>query len=66
MIPNLLKHLQDIHKDIKSRFQYVPDIERWDQAEHWERYDEIPEEGPIRGDCDCFALACRRECRNCF
>lgn len=60
---NLLDALTEIHRDIKRRFVYVPDITEWGVQEHWERYDEIPEEGEIRGDCDCFALACRRECR---
>jgi predicted transglutaminase-like cysteine proteinase len=60
---NLLEQLDIIHNDIFSRFMYVPDIQRWGLSEHWERYDEIPEEGIIKGDCDCFALACRRECR---
>lgn len=60
---DLFKTLQNIHENIKKRFVYVSDIKRWGTNEHWERYDEIPETGEIRGDCDCFALACRRECR---
>lgn len=63
MEDNLINYLVKIHRDIKGRFVYVSDIERWGENEHWERYDQIPEEGEIRGDCDCFALACRRECR---
>ena len=59
----ILKEIKKIHHDILSRFEYMSDIKIWGVDEHWERYDEIPEEGPIVGDCDCFAMACRRECR---
>ena len=55
--------LKNIFKKIKNRFIYKKDIEVWDTMEHWESYKEIPEEGLIVGDCDCFALACRKECR---
>lgn len=59
----MFRVLQDIHKRIKDRFVYKSDISVWGKSEHWERYDQIPEVGLIIGDCDCFALACRRECR---
>lgn len=59
----LYRVLTKIHNDIKSRFIFESDEKVWGVREHWESYDEIPEDGPIKGDCDCFALACRRECR---
>lgn len=55
--------LENIFKQVKERFIYKKDIEVWDTIEHWESYKEIPDEGYIVGDCDCFALACRKECR---
>lgn len=57
------KLLDKIHHSIKKRFVYRRDYELWDKVEHWERYDQIPNTGIIHGDCDCFALACRKECR---
>jgi len=57
------EEIEKIHRNIKSRFIYQSDIEVWGTLEHWERYDQIPDDGDIIGDCDCFALACRKECR---
>jgi predicted transglutaminase-like cysteine proteinase len=55
--------LSEIHKNIKNRFIYKSDMDIWGKSEHWEGYDQIPDSGTIRGDCDCFAMACRKECR---
>ncbi len=59
----LYRELEAIHKRVKGRFEYETDSVVWDQQEHWENYHQIPEDGPIIGDCDCFAMACRKECR---
>lgn len=60
---SLYKTLRNIFKDVHSRFIYRKDIEVWDQLDHWETYEQIPDEGDIIGDCDCFAMACRKQCR---
>ncbi len=59
----LYKQLESIHKSVKSRFVYATDQKVWNQREHWENYHQIPDNGDIIGDCDCFAMACRKECR---
>ena len=59
----LLKKLRIIFFNVKSRFVYKKDIEVWDRLEYWEAEKQIPDKGLINGDCDCFALACRKECR---
>lgn len=51
------------HHAIAKRFEYVKDIIRWSMHEHWETDEQIPKTGIIRGDCDAFALAARRELR---
>lgn len=60
---DLFDTLQDIFYNTKKRFKYTSDKVRWNMSEHWENYDQIPDTGYIYGDCDCFALACRKECR---
>jgi predicted transglutaminase-like cysteine proteinase len=55
--------LVGIHGNVKRRFIYKSDISLWKVPEHWENYDQIPDVGTIVGDCDCFAMACRKECR---
>lgn len=55
--------LKAIHKSVYDRFVYSSDERVWNKSEHWENYNQIPDEGYIYGDCDCFALACRKECR---
>jgi predicted transglutaminase-like cysteine proteinase len=55
--------LDEIFSKTIRRFRYVKDIELWHKREHWESPEEIPDEGLLYGDCDCFALACRKECR---
>ena len=57
------EQLYPIFRDIHRRFIYTPDEVVWNKEEHWENESQIPDEGPIYGDCDCFALACRKECR---
>ena len=58
-----ISEIKKIHRDIFTRFKYIPDKVLWGIDEHWEKEDEIPDTGVIKGDCDCFALACRKECR---
>lgn len=55
--------MKNIHRKILRRFVYVTDQIHWGMREHWETDEQIPETGKISGDCDAFALACRRELR---
>ena len=52
--------LQEVHEETLHRFTYKDDIFIWGIQEHWERYDQIPDEGPLVGDCDTFAMAARK------
>jgi predicted transglutaminase-like cysteine proteinase len=59
----LYNELSTIFNNISSRFMYAKDSVVWNVRDHWENYNQIPDRGTIVGDCDCFALACRKECR---
>ena len=59
----LLSTLEYIHSKVSDRFVYKADSLVWNKREHWENYEQIPDEGKIYGDCDCFAMACRKELR---
>ena len=59
-----VNQLKIIHKSVFDRFTYVSDKKMWGKDEYWESPSEIPDGNKdIRGDCDTFALACRKECR---
>ncbi len=60
---DLYTALSEIHANVKRRFIYKSDMDIWGKSEHWESYDQIPDDGLIEGDCDCFTMACRKECR---
>jgi predicted transglutaminase-like cysteine proteinase len=60
---NVKPVLNIIHKKTLNRFIYKTDEELWFMKEHWEAPDELPDEGPLIGDCDCFALSCRKQLR---
>lgn len=57
------EELVRILESVQSRFQYQSDQKVWDTVEHWETFAEIPDTGPIIGDCDAHAMACRKLCR---
>lgn len=57
------KLLQNIHTSVLRRFVYVSDKIKWGKLEHWESDDELPLKGKFKGDCDAFALMCRKICR---
>lgn len=57
------KVLQDIHNSVLRRFVYVSDTIKWHKIEHWESSEELPLTGKFQGDCDAFALMCRKICR---
>ena len=59
---NLLKK---IHNEELTRFIYTPDKEQFDMIDVWPAERDIPDPPEIfRDDCDGFALACRKNCRN--
>lgn len=54
------KQLDKIFWHMIKRFKPETDRVKWGKCDHWEKPDEIPESGPLVGDCDMFALACRK------
>ena len=60
---DLVDNLDEIFISVKGRFVWVSDNELWERLEHWESYDQINDMGILYGDCDCFAMACRKQCR---
>ena len=64
MSGELWNTLRQIHQELLWTFTYVTDQELWNQIDHWEKYDELPDPGqPFKGDCDCFAMMARKWCR---
>lgn len=54
---------RDIVLKVHARFEYVPDLERWQTLEYWiGRLDGNLRVGNWKGDCEDFALICRDEC----
>lgn len=65
MNQQLLDQLETIHKDVFGKFKYEFDKDQYGMVEKWV----MPEEGfdgsqRIVGDCEDFALACRKLCRD--
>ena len=57
------KELQQIHRDVLKRFTYISDIKKWNLIDHWPSPDQLPTDAAFTGDCDDFALMCRKMCR---
>lgn len=55
--------LSDIFLSVKQRFSGDSDLNLYGKREYWESPDELQDSGKIVGDCDAFALACRKICR---
>jgi predicted transglutaminase-like cysteine proteinase len=62
-VTGIKEKLQRIHTETLKRFVYVSDSIKWGEREHWESPNELPLEGNFSGDCDAFALMCRKLCR---
>ncbi|WP_296059623.1 transglutaminase-like cysteine peptidase [uncultured Amphritea sp.] len=60
MTADLKAILDEVLEATHQRFTYRSDADVWAMAEHWETYEQIPSEGPFSGDCDAFAMACRK------
>lgn len=57
----LLTELRKIHKSIHTGFEYVTDLQQYNFPEVWK----IPDNPyKIKGDCEDFALGCRKLCRS--
>lgn len=59
----LWRELVFIFNDAKKRFHGMSDLESRGVKEYWPSPDELPEKGKYIGDCDDFALMCRKLCR---
>jgi predicted transglutaminase-like cysteine proteinase len=58
----LYQLLSRIHKETLDRFTYLGDKENFDLEEHWPDPRMLPDPPkPFTGDCDDFALMCRKE-----
>ena len=60
---NLWQKLTAIHSETLAQFEYVKDSDRYGVPEYWARPDEsLDADGKIRGDCEDFAMQCKRKC----
>ena len=61
---SLWRDLQEIHHEIKSKFIYISDMDRYGKREYWTRSSEsVGKDGKLYGDCEDFALACQVACK---
>jgi predicted transglutaminase-like cysteine proteinase len=56
----LIAKLSGIHASVKGGFGYRTDLEQYNDVEHWVIPDDVEN---VTGDCEDFALACRKVCR---
>jgi predicted transglutaminase-like cysteine proteinase len=56
----LIAKLSGIHSSVKGGFEYRTDLEQYNDVEHWVIPDDVKN---VTGDCEDFALACRKLCR---
>ena len=60
----MLVTLEILFKSVKARFKYMEDRRnpyQFNRVEHWLEPEYL--DGVIQGDCEDFALACRKLCR---
>lgn len=63
MASSLKKSLSRIHKEVFDNFTYKTDKENYGELEYWAMpVDSVRSKG-IVGDCEDFALVCRKLCR---
>lgn len=57
---DIYKELSEIHKKVKKGFKWISDKELHNLMELW-----VPPEDPLNvtGDCEEFAMACRKLCK---
>jgi predicted transglutaminase-like cysteine proteinase len=57
--------LKEIFRLVKSNFTYKTDKSQYDKIEYWvEPSEDYDGSQPVIGDCEDFALACRKLCRD--
>lgn len=62
---NLLKVLEEVFEEEIGRFIYTPDQELYKMPDKWIAEKDIPDlPNKFRGDCEDFALACRKNLRH--
>lgn len=60
----LLRKLKKIHGSVFAKFEYKTDLEQFNSIERWVMPpDAFNGKTKITGDCEDFALACRKLCR---
>ena len=61
----LIDILDDIHHKVFRKFKYRFDRQQYQMEEYWQMPDsDFDGSTPIVGDCEDFALACRKLCRD--
>lgn len=58
----MVKELKKIHTKAWNKFRYATDLQNHGKLEHW-NYPEEDFLGRITGDCEDYALYCRKKCR---
>jgi len=53
--------LAKIQREVHERFRYISDISKYGKIEHWPLFEEIPETGIFKDDCDGFVQMFRKE-----
>ena len=61
---NLKETLSDIHRKVFDVFQYTTDRKQYGLEEKWSVPPEYKRGMTFKGDCDDFALMCRKLCRD--
>jgi len=58
---NILSTLNKTHKRVFKNFEYVTDQKQYNKLEHWVTPEDVDN---VVGDCEDFALACRKILRD--
>jgi len=60
---NLKQQLREIHRNVFEVFEYTTDKEQYGLLEKWSVPPEYSDGMTFNGDCDDFAMMCRKLCR---
>lgn len=60
---NLKQQLREIHRNVLDVFEYTTDKEQYGLLEKWSIPPEYYDGMTFNGDCDDFAMMCRKLCR---
>lgn len=64
MLDSKLDKLSKVFHKVLNKFEYEPDLCKWETTEYWQNSKELKEleaDGKLHGDCEDFALSCRDE-----